>query len=148
MALSSLALASCDLFGAGDDADTSEGTSVSKQEKDDSDDPAYDNEMDGAELVTVPHDEEDYYGKWKATSQQSEYLFGNVDLKINEDGSWSGNITEENFKGKWRYVKSGLQIKDSEGLINWELFFVADGNLMFKDLDDPDLTPLVLKKQK
>ena len=147
MALSSLTFASCDLFGIGDDSDSGSGSGTQTQSDSDFDDPAFENEMDGAELVVVPHKEKDFYGKWATASQQAEYLFGNVELKIDKDGSWSGNITDEKFKGKWQYTDSGLRIKDKEGIINWELFFVEDGSLMFKDLDDPDLTPLVLKKK-
>lgn len=111
------------------------------------DDPVLDNESDEAELTLVGHEEKDFYGSWSATSEQAHYLFGNVDLVINEDGTWSGNIVEEDFSGKWTYEDSTLMIKSSDELINWQLFFVEDGSLMFKDLDDPDLTPLVLRRQ-
>lgn len=109
------------------------------------DDPAYDNELDGAEPVMTVHEEKDFYGKWSATSERAHYVFGNVDLVINDDGTWSGNIVEEDFSGTWEYEDSGLFIKSSDGLIDWNLFFVEDGSLMFKDLEDPDLAPLVLK---
>ena len=72
-------------------------------------------------------------------------MFGNVDLVINEDGTWTGNIVEEDFSGTWEYVDSSLNITSSDNLIKWNLFYVEDGSLMFKDLDDPDLAPLVLK---
>ena len=111
------------------------------------DDPAYDNELDGAEPVMTAHDEKDFYGKWSATSERAHYVFGNVDLVISDDGSWSGNIVEEEYTGTWEYKDSSLNIKSSDNLINWNLFFVEDGSLMFKDLDDPDLAPLVLKAQ-
>ena len=113
----------------------------------DPDDPAYDNELDGAEPVMTAHDENDFYGKWSATSERAHYVFGNVDLVISDDGTWSGNIVEEDFSGKWEYKDSSLYITSSDDLIKWNLFFVEDGSLMFKDLDDPDLAPLVLKAQ-
>jgi hypothetical protein len=40
-----------------------------------------------------------------------------------------------------------MVITSDNGLINYRLFFVEDGNLMFEDLDDPDMASLVLKKQ-
>ena len=113
----------------------------------DMDDPAFENEMDGAEPVMTAHDEKDFYGKWSATSNRAHYLFNNVDLVINEDGTWSGNIVEEDFSGTWEYKESSLFITSSDKIINWNLFFVEDGSLMFKDLDDPDRAPLVLKAQ-
>ena len=111
------------------------------------DDPAYENELDGAEPVMTAHDEKDFYGKWSATSEHAHYVFGNVDLVIGDDGTWSGNIVEEEFNGTWEYKDSSLYITSSDNLIKWNLFFVEDGSLMFKDLDDPDLAPLVLKAQ-
>lgn len=147
LVLSSGLFSACSLFGSDDDSDAADGSAGFDREASDFDDPAYDNESDEAELVTMPHEKEDYIGAWSAMSEQSKYLFGNVDLKIYEDGNWSGNITEENFNGKWRYTNSSVMITDTEGLIRWRLFFVADGSLMFEDLDDPDLTPLVLKKR-
>ena len=105
----------------------------------------YMNEDDGAELITTPHDESDYVGKWVAPSERAEYLYGNVNLKLNDDHSWSGNITEENFKGRWAYDGKQVVIKSSDRIIHWNLFYVADGNLMCDDLDDPG-KPLVLKK--
>lgn len=110
-------------------------------------DPAYENEMDGAEPVMVAHEEKDFYGTWSARSERAHYVFGNVDLVINEDGTWTGNIVEEDFSGTWEYVDSSLNITSSDNLIKWNLFYVEDGSLMFKDLDDPDLAPLVLKAQ-
>lgn len=148
MISASLMFTACDLFGTDDDSDADSGSpGVVREQPDDFDDPAYDNEADEAELVEMPHEKDDYIGSWSARSEQAQYLFGNVDLKIYKDGKWNGNITEEAFSGKWRYTNSAVIITDSEGIIRWRLFFVADGSLMFEDLDDPDLTPLVLKKQ-
>lgn len=148
MLSASLMFTACDLFGTDDDSDADGGSSgVVREQPDDYDDPAYDNEADEAELVEIPHEKDDYIGSWSAMSEQAKYLFGNVDLKIYKDGNWSGNITEESFNGKWKYTNSSVIIVDSEGIIRWRLFFVSDGSLMFEDLDDPDLTPLVLKKR-
>ena len=144
LSLSAFAFTSCSLFGGEDERDDSYST---EETLPDLDDPALVNEEDGAEPVTVTHDEEDFVGKWSATSEHAQFLFGNVDLKINEDGTWSGNITEEKFSGKWHYNGTGITIKDNGGLINFNLFFVQDGTLMFKDNDDPDMAPLVLKKK-
>lgn len=114
---------------------------------DDSEDPAYDNEMDGAEIVEVGHVQEDFYGSWSAKSQLAHHLLNNADFIINEDGTWTGNVVDEDFTGKWVYADESMVITSDNGLINYRLFFVEDGNLMFEDLDDPDMASLVLKKQ-
>ena len=120
-----------------------------KQEMDiednDFENPAYSNEEDGAEVVTKAHDKEDFIGTWEATSKRAAYLYGNINLKINEDGTWKGNITEENFHGNWRYDGSGIIIKDSEAIINWRLFYATDGTLMVENNEEPG-DPLVLEK--
>ena len=116
-------------------------------EADDSDDPAYENETDGVELVEIGHVQEDFYGSWSAKSQLAHHLFGNADFTINEDGTWKGNVVDEDFKGKWTYEDEALYIRSDDGLINYKLFYVEDGSLMFLDQDNPDMVALVLKKQ-
>ena len=107
-------------------------------EDNDFEDLAYDNEADGAELVTMPHDEKDYIGTWQAPSEQAKYLWGNINLRIKEDGTWTGNITEESFHGRWKYDGSGIIIKSSDTLIYWKLFYVQDGTLMCQDQENDD----------
>ena len=113
----------------------------------DYEDPAYDNEADGAEIVLVAHPEEDFYGSWSAKSQQAHHLFGNADFVINEDGTWTGNVVDEDFQGKWTYDGEAITIKRDDKLINYKLFYVTDGNLMFQDQDNVEMMALVLKKQ-
>ena len=105
----------------------------------DFDKPEYRNEEEGRKLVTIPHDEEDYVGIWDATSDYAQYLYGNVNIRINEDHTWSGNITGEDFRGKWRHNGSFVIIKDGDDIINWKLYFVTDGSLMFTNLDKPEI---------
>lgn len=145
----SMLLTSCDLFGTEDDEDIPEFNSSEASENidfKDFDDPELENEADGAEPIMKPHKEEDFYGKWSATSDHAQYLFGNVDLSIRDDGTWVGNITEEAYSGKWKYDGSEINLRDTEGYINWKMYFVEDGAMMFKDMDDPEVA-LVLKKR-
>ena len=118
------------------------------REESDYDDPSFINEEEDATLITISHKEEDFYGTWETKSEKAEYMYGNVKLKINDDHTWSGNITGEKLKGKWTAVDTGIIIKDADGLIYWNLFFVSDGSLMFKDLDVEDSAALVLKQTK
>lgn len=123
----------------------STGLKQQMKESEDFEDPSLKNEEDTAVLVNTPHPEEDYIGKWTATSDHAEWLYGNVNLKINEDHTWSGNITEESYTGRWTYTSEGVVIKDKKGYINWKLYFVADGSLVFEDIESPG-SPIVLKK--
>ena len=115
-----------------------------KIEENDFEDPAYDNEVEGAEIVSAPRKEDSFVGTWVAPSDKAEYLYGNVNLKINEDHTWNGNITDEAFHGRWMPYQSGIIIKDTEGAINWMLFYTSDGTLMFSEVKDPEIS-LVLK---
>ena len=103
-------------------------------------------EQDGAEPVIVPHNEEDFVGSWSTTSDFAEYLYGNVDLKINSNHTWSGNITDEDFGGKWTSDGEGITIQDVEGIIKWHLFFADNGQLMFENLVRAKDVALVLER--
>lgn len=147
MTFSAAALASCGNSGEDFDADT-ENTyeddylnSIMEIENDgpsDFDQPKYESEEDGAEVVKAEHPVEDFYGTWEATSQRSAYMYGNVDINIKEDGTWKGNITEENFRGKWTYENGDVIIKDFEGVIDFTLFYNDDGYLMFCNNEIPE----------
>ena len=152
--LSSMVFAACKKSSDEEATDTVDIDELMEEEAeaddfvpDNPDDPAYQNEEDGAEIVRVSHQQEDFYGTWSARSELAHHLFGNADFTINKDGSWTGNIVDEDFEGKWMYEDGALVIKSSDDLINYRLFYVKDGNMMFEDIDDPDLVPLVLKKQ-
>lgn len=148
LALMCMTLASCDLFGVDSDDTGTTGTGSGQKHKlesdNDFDNPDYADEEDEAVVIAVQHNEEDFYGRWSVKSDKAEYLYGNVDLKIRDDHTWSGNITEEDFHGKWQAGSNGIIIKDTEGIIHWNLYFTSNGQLVFKDMDDPDTTPLVL----
>lgn len=152
--LSSMVFAACKKSAEEEETETIDIDEIMEEEMeeddfevDDSDDPAYDNEADGVELVEVGHQQEDFYGNWSAKSQLAHHLFGNADFTINEDGTWKGNIVDEDFQGKWTYENEALYIKSDDNLINYKLFYVEDGSLMFQDQDNPDMVALVLKKQ-
>lgn len=137
----------CSLFGD-DEEDTVESENLKRQmniEDNDFENPKYDVEDDGAEPVYVKHDKEDFVGNWVATSNRAEYSWGNVNLKIMEGGKWKGNITEEDMHGKWTPYGKGVLLKDSDELINWTLYFTAEGTLVFEDNEDPG-DAIVLEK--
>ena len=146
LAASSMMLVSC--WKDNSDSDRPESTGLKQQMRqsgNDFEDPSLDNEIEGAEITPIAHDEKDFVGSWYAPSDKAEYLYGNVNLKINEDHTWSGSITDEKFQGKWAQGGNGIIIHDGENLIKWQLFFESDGTLMFNELSDPEIC-LVLKK--
>lgn len=145
MSLQLAFFASCSKDSDADDDPVSESLKREMRVEDnDFEDPALDNEIEGAEITTLPREEDSFVGTWVAPSDKAAYLYGNVNLKINEDHTWSGNITDESFHGKWLPYQSGILVQDSEGVINWRLFYVTDGTLMFSEVKDPDIA-LVLK---
>lgn len=107
-----------------------------EEEGNDFDDPTYNNEMEEAVVNETSAAEEAFYGKWTANSNRAHYLYGNIDLEIKDDGSWTGNITEEDYSGKWSY--NGEFITLESDLVNCDLFFAEDGQLMFRDHTFPD----------
>ena len=122
------------------------GTAQNNQQntRNDFDNPDYENEEDGVEAAPVQKDEDSFVGSWHAPSDKAEYLYGNVNLTISEDHTWTGNITGENFNGHWQSSGSGIVIKSNDGVIDWSLYFTSGDTLMFSDNDMPEKT-LVLK---
>lgn len=145
-----IAFSSCSLIPAIEEAETPESQQAKKEmniDDADIDDPSLKNEQDGADLTGVGMPESAFYGNWRAPSDQAQYLYGNVDLSINSDKTWKGNITDEDFEGTWTHDGSTLTIKDNEKIINYRLYFVTDGTLMLMDLDDPETMSIVLKRK-
>ncbi|MGI6766056.1 MAG: hypothetical protein ACOX4R_02430 [Lentihominibacter sp.] len=86
--------------------------------------------------------EDSFYGTWVATSAQAEYLYGNLEITINEDGTFTGNVTDEDFSGKWEKTDKGIKF-DSE-ILSGELFFGDKCKMVIYDEYD---TKVTLKKQ-
>ena len=107
-----------------------------EEEGNDYENPAYDNEQEDAVVNETTADENAFYGKWVANSNRAHYLYGNINLDIKEDGSWTGNITEEDYSGTWSY--NGEYITLESELVNCDLFFAEDGQLMFRDHTFPE----------
>jgi hypothetical protein len=91
-------------------------------------------EEDGAKLVIVDKDPSEFYGSWTATSDKAIYLYGNIDITVNENGTWTGNITGEKMGGKWKKVDDHLHM-DSE-LFSFDLEFESSGELILKETGD------------
>ena len=86
--------------------------------------------------------QDNFYGRWVATSEKAKYLYGNLEITINEDGTFTGNVTDEDFDGVWEKTDKGIRF-DSE-LLSGELFFGDRCKLVIYDEYD---TKVTLKKQ-
>lgn len=89
----------------------------------------------------------DFVGTWVSTSDKSTYLYGNVELKINKNGSWTGNITEEKLKGTWKFNKDTMHMKDVVLEFEFDLAFNKDGNLiMVESAEDGNINTVLTRK--
>lgn len=97
----------------------------------------FDEEEEDAEIVKVDKPAEDFVGSWSATSDMSAYLYGNIDVTIKDDGTWSGNITEEDVSGTWTKEGTDLHLVSDDGDIDLLFAFTENGTLiMQRDLSD------------
>lgn len=149
-----LSLGACSIFsdgGSGDSSDRPDSEDLTPEEMEE----LYDNgiefeeEVEGAKLHFKSSKPDDFYGSWESTSGQSIYMYGNIDLKIAADGSWSGNVADEDIKGTWKFKDPALVL--SSELFNASLSFTDDGKLILQEIrDDESGEPIntVLTKKK
>lgn len=148
-----LSMAACSIFsGGGSDgsSEQAESEDISPEEMEE----MYDNgiefeeEVEGAELHFKSSSKEDFYGSWESTSGQSIYMYGNIDLKITADGSWSGNVADEDVSGTWKFKDPTLVLSGED--FNASLSFTDDGKLILQEIredsDEPINTVLTEKK--
>ena len=94
-------------------------------------DKQYAEELEEYDNNFVAQNIEMFYGDWQTTSDHAEYLFGNIYLTINEDGTWSGTIAETPLDGKWKAKGLGLYCKCD--LIDFTLTFTDSGALLYQE---------------
>lgn len=92
---------------------------------------SYDQEVEGAEIKKMPSDSSSFIGSWTAPSDKAAYLYGNIDITIKEDGTWTGNITGETMSGKWK--DGGDSILVQNDLINYQLVKDSSGKVVLVD---------------
>ena len=107
----------------------------------------YEEEVEGAELSFKEANQEDFYGKWKAESGQSIYMYGNVDLNIKDDGTWTGNIADEDESGTWTFENGSMKLTSE--FVELTLSYEENGNLIMQEdrEGDGDLINTVLTKK-
>lgn len=97
----------------------------------------YEDETEGSQVHTEKSGPEGFIGSWTAKSGQAAYFYGNVDIKIDTNGTWKGNITEEELRGKWIEKDGGLYLTSE--IFNCTLKKSPEGHLiMQEDIEDSD----------
>ena len=145
---------------SGSDADTDAGDAAVEEEPDYADpnaeDPEiiyqpeskgifFEEEAEDAELSMVKSDPSAFVGSWEATSDQAVYFYGNVDITINDDGTWKGNITEEDCTGTWEDQGDHLHMVCD--LFSFDLAFEEGGSLIMTDTGSDYVLNTVLTKK-
>ena len=107
----------------------------------------FEEELDGATITAAKKTSDNFLGSWTATSGQSIYQYGNVDIEVKEGGTWSGNVSNEPLNGKWSETDEGLHL--TSDLFDCELMFTEDDVLVMRYSPNEDgnyLTTVLTKK--
>ena len=139
-----MALALCGIFSAcGDDSSSDQSSDQTTTEQGAS---VQQSTTESGGVVIVETPKEDFYGTWSADSGKAEHLYGNFSVTINEDGTWTGVITDEEMKGTWEETEFGVRIRDEE--YDWEcdLFRTDKGNFIVDEVDLEGEGKVVLTK--
>ena len=95
-------------------------------------------EGDTADLHYTKKDASEFIG-------MAAHLYGNLDLTVNEDHTWTANITEEDYNGTWEESKTGLKMNGDR--FSFSLDFDDGGNLILTEkADDGDLHTVLTRK--
>ena len=105
----------------------------------------FEEEDEDAQLTFVEKDPSEFFGTWESTSDQSIYLYGNVTLTINPDGTWKGDITDEQLEGKW--TKDGDHLHMDNDLFSFDLSFESSGKLILREASEDSEFHTVLTKK-
>lgn len=111
---------------------------------------SFDEEAEDAEIVKADADDSKFYGSWQTTSDYASYLYGNINITIKEDGTWSGNITDTDMTGTWK--RDGQDLVITNEYIDLSLCFTENGTLVMQrnlsaEDEDPEMVNTVLVKE-
>lgn len=125
----------------------------SDEEYDESEDDDYNGisfseEDDGYKMKIVKTTPDFFIGSWMSTSDRAVYYYGDVELKIKDDKTWTGTITGENLKGTWTFSDNKMHMKDVVLEFNFDLAFISTGKLvMIEYLEEGDELHTVLTRK-
>lgn len=102
-------------------------------------------EIDGATIERKAVDVSQFYGTWTGTSEKAAQLYGNVDIRVNSDGTWEGNITEESISGKWVQANEGIHLNSE--IFSFDLAFNDANKLIMIETGGGEELYTVLSKK-
>ena len=105
----------------------------------------FDEEAEDAKLKMVKADPSEFVGSWEATSDHAVYFYGNIDITIKADGTWTGNITEEDCTGTWE--EQGDHLHMTSELFSFDLGFEESGKLIMTETGEDYVLNTVLTKK-
>lgn len=86
---------------------------------------------DGVIKVDIPT--KHFIGTWTADSGQAEHLYGNLEITLNDDNTWTGNVTGEKLYGTWEERDFGVHLYDEVELWECDLFYTDKGNFVLNE---------------
>lgn len=89
-------------------------------------------------------DEENFYGKWKATSDNAENLYGYLEISINEDGTVIMDMTDEHLEGTWEKVDGGIHFTNE--LFDGDFFYGKKCKMVIREIEEDDNIQVTLTK--
>lgn len=105
-----------------------------EEEMEDAEIAQFEDEDESIELKTKTVDDSFFYGTWEAETDRASYMYGNVTITINEDGTWDGNITEEEVTGTWEHKGEGIRLTSE--LIPFNMVYSSNNNVILQETDD------------
>ena len=86
---------------------------------------------DGVVKVDIPA--KHFVGTWSADSGQAEHLYGNLEITLKDDNTWTGNVTGEELYGTWEERDFGVHLYDKVELWECDLFYTDKGNFVLNE---------------
>ena len=124
---------SCGMLGNHNDKGQAENTTEEKTEEEQIMG-QFQDEDESIELHTQSVDDSFFVGTWKAETDRAVYMYGNVTITIKEDGTWVGNITDEDVHGTWRHKGDGIILESD--IIPFNMVFSDNNNVLLQETDD------------
>lgn len=95
---------------------------------------SYDQELEGSEIERVRTEPSQFVGKWTITSDRAIYMYGNLDLVVNSNGSWAAKVTDEKLGGTWKDEGDHIHLDDTSSLdFDMDLAFDKSGALILTE---------------
>lgn len=139
-----LVMAFCIGFtGCGDDEEVTDADIDYVMNEEGMDDAIKADPKDVAKAKTLNQSAESFIGKWTVTSDEAKDLYGNLEITINDDGTFDGNVTGEDISGTWTKTDEGIAYKCD--LMKGSMYYGDFGKMVIEDNENGDIK-LVMQK--